>query len=554
MNKADIEMQNSISIKSPEMSVATGISNANKNSIDQIKALLDIVQKLSLAPDLETIMFIVRKAARQLTGADGATFVLRDENRCYYADEDAIAPLWKGKRFPMSTCISGWVMEHGESAVIEDIYADSRIPADAYRPTFVKSLAMVPIRKASPIGAIGTYWADFHKSTEEQLHLLIALADSTSVAMENIHLHSELAEGSKETSAQIEITRKLMEANRNLEITLQELNRRNQEMQWLKEFSSALQTCLYIDEAYTLIAQYTTKLLPKVAGVLYSMHPSRNYLELMICWGDPTAEEKIIKPDECLGLRRGSLFKTDNPHTELICGHLKAKENLRTYTCIPLFAQSDIIGLFYLEWKEHQDINQKNNQDVLLSMIAEQIAIGISNIKLRETLRNLSVRDPLTGLYNRRYLEETLEREISRCNRKSLPLAIFMLDIDHFKHFNDKFGHEAGDIVIQALAGVLRNFSKKDDIACRYGGEEFIFIMPEVEAKAAKERAKALHDAISCIHLRYGSQALTQITISIGLAVYPEHGNTIHDLITAADTALYQAKNAGRNQTIEYST
>lgn len=529
-----------------------------QNSPNQIEMLLEVVQQLSQAKDLETIMHIVRKAARKLTGADGATFVLREGNQCYYADEDAIAPLWKGKKFPMSICISGWVMEHRQPAIIEDIYTDPRIPADAYRPTFVKSLAMVPIRTLDPIGAIGTYWADYYKLTEEQVSLLKALADSTSVAMENIQLHSALIKGSEETTAQMEITRKLMEANRNLEFTLKELNLRNEEMQWLKELSSTSQTCIYVDEAYKLIAQYTSKLLPDVAGVFYSMHPSRNYLESMISWDNPLNDEKIIKPDECLGLRRGTIYKTENPQSDLVCTHYKLNKNSRTYSCLPLFAQSDIIGLLYLEWKNYQKdnqeaINKKQNQDIVASMIAEQVAIGISNIKLRETLRNLSFRDALTGLYNRRYLEETLEREISRCSRKSLPLAIFMLDIDHFKQFNDKFGHEAGDMVIQALSTSLRNFARKDDVACRYGGEEFIFIMPEIDIETAMQRAKELHESVSRIHLRYGGNALTQITISIGLAIYPRDGENMHDLIAAADIALYQAKNSGRNKTIVFT-
>ncbi len=523
----------------------------------QIETLLEVVQKLSLAKDLETIMLIVRRAARKLTGADGATFVLSDGEQCHYADEDAIAPLWKGKRFPMKICISGWVMEHRQPAIIEDIYADPRIPADAYRPTFVKSLAMVPIRTSSPIGAIGTYWAEPYLPTEEQVNLLKALADSTSVAMENIQLHSELKQGQKETSTQIEITRKLMEANRNLEQTLAELHHRNEEMRWLKELSSTLQTCLYIEEAYKLIAQYVSKLLPDVAGVLYLMHPSRNYLESMISWGEPLSEEKIIKPDECLALRRGSIYKTKDSKHDLVCEHYQPNKNSCSYSCIPLFAQSDIIGLLFLEHKNNEgqtseETNKEKDQDILISMLAEQIALGLSNIKLRETLRNLSFRDALTGLYNRRYLEETLEREISRCARKSTTLALLMIDIDHFKQFNDKFGHEAGDIVIQSLGNVLRNFARKDDIACRYGGEEFIFVMPEIELKTALQRAQALHEAVSKLHCRYGSEALTQITISVGLAMYPLHADNMHDLIAASDTALYQAKNSGRNKTVQY--
>lgn len=154
--------------------------------------LVSVVRALSLARSVEDVQVIVRRAARELTGADGATFVLRDGDQCYYADEDAIAPLWKGSRFPMSACISGWVMIHREAALIRDIYADERIPADAYRPTFVKSLAMVPIRSEMPIGAIGNYWATERMPTAEELELLQALADSTSVALENVGLYREL--------------------------------------------------------------------------------------------------------------------------------------------------------------------------------------------------------------------------------------------------------------------------------------------------------------------------------------------------------------------------
>jgi signal transduction histidine kinase len=134
----------------------------------------------------------VRVAARELTGADGATFILRDDDRCFYADEDAVSPLWKGQRFPMDACVSGWAMLHRQAVVIEDIYADDRVPHDAYRPTFVKSLAMVPIRTVDPIGAIGTYWATRRPPSEAEVRLLQALADSTAVALENVQVYADL--------------------------------------------------------------------------------------------------------------------------------------------------------------------------------------------------------------------------------------------------------------------------------------------------------------------------------------------------------------------------
>ena len=176
-----------------------------------MERLVTAVQELSMARDLAGVQAVVRRAARELTGADGATFILRDGNMCHYADEDAIAPLWKGRRFPLSGCISGWAMLNREAAVIEDIYADPRVPHDAYRPTFVKSLAMVPIRTLDPIGAIGNYWAERHLPTAEEVRLLRALADATSVALENVRVYAELERRVEERTAALEEVNKELE-------------------------------------------------------------------------------------------------------------------------------------------------------------------------------------------------------------------------------------------------------------------------------------------------------------------------------------------------------
>jgi len=183
-----------------------------------------VVQQLSMARSLDSIMKIVRHAARELTGADGATFVLRDGDLCYYAEEDAISPLWKGQRFPMSACISGWAMLNRQPAVIPDIYADERIPADAYRPTFVKSLVMVPIRTAAPIGAIGNYWARICRPPVEVVKVLQALADTTSVAMENVQLYQDLERRIIERTAELQYSnKKLQAANKELAFLNKEL-------------------------------------------------------------------------------------------------------------------------------------------------------------------------------------------------------------------------------------------------------------------------------------------------------------------------------------------
>ena len=175
-----------------------------------------VVQQLALARDLPRIQQIVRTAARELTGADGATFVLRDSGCCYYVDDDAISPLWKGMRFRLETCISGWSMIHRQAAVVPDIYADSRIPVEAYRPTFVKSLVMVPIRSLDPIGAIGNYWATYHEASEEEIRVLQALADATAVAMENVRVYAELEQRVRERTSELDAAREA--AQRALEI------------------------------------------------------------------------------------------------------------------------------------------------------------------------------------------------------------------------------------------------------------------------------------------------------------------------------------------------
>src|SRR5579875_620817 len=184
---------------SDNLTRATRLTFSHGSRLGPAGELITVIQRLSLARSVAEIQAIVRRAARSLTGADGATFVLRDGDQCYYADEDAIAPLWKGQRFPAEQCASGWVMRHRRPLIVPDIYLDERIPHAAYRPTFVRSLALVPIRRLEPLGAIGNYWATRHRPSEEEIELLQALADSTAMAMENVRFFVELQSSRLET-------------------------------------------------------------------------------------------------------------------------------------------------------------------------------------------------------------------------------------------------------------------------------------------------------------------------------------------------------------------
>ena len=203
MESRHMESEHLAVTQTPDLEDASS-ADTSSEYVRGMERLLRAVQELSLARSLPDIQRIVRTSARELTGCDGATFVLRDHGKCFYADEDAIAPLWKGSRFPMEICVSGWAMLHRDAAVIPDISQDPRVPYEMYRPTFVKSLVMVPIRKLDPIGAIGNYWAHQHPPSEQEVALLQALADSTSVAMENVAVHSELEDRVRDRTSALE--------------------------------------------------------------------------------------------------------------------------------------------------------------------------------------------------------------------------------------------------------------------------------------------------------------------------------------------------------------
>lgn len=246
--------------------------------------LVDVVQKLSLARGLDAIVDIVRRAARQLTGCDGATFVLRDGPYCYYVDEDAISPLWKGQRFPLETCISGWAMLNSKSAIIPDIYKDPRIPHAAYRPTFVRSLAMVPIRSYAPIGAIGNYWATHHECTPQEQMLLEALANTTAVAMENVEMYQNLERQVRERTRELQAVNQELEAfssavSHDLRAPLRMMNA---ELDMAREHAGVLPT-----NSIARLRESTTRMGSLIDDLLRLSHITRT--ELLIAQTDLSA-------------------------------------------------------------------------------------------------------------------------------------------------------------------------------------------------------------------------------------------------------------------------
>lgn len=344
----------------------------------------------------------------------------------------------------------------------------------------------------------------------------------------------------------------LQQANHELNLRLSELDERNHEITLLSEIGNALQTCLSVTEAYTVIAHFMARLFPNTVGLLGMLKASSNLVETVATWGELAKDERIsvFSPSDCWGLRRGRIHQVTNTKVELSCKHIVSELPITAYLCIPMMAQGEMLGLLHIAQLETESETNKLQQDArqrLAETVTEHIALALSNLRLRETLRNQSVRDPLTGLFNRRYLEETLEREIHRATRNQTSVGVIMIDLDHFKLFNDTFGHDAGDTVLQTISRFLRTHIRKEDIACRYGGEEFTLVLPGVSAEEAQKRAVLLKDGVKHLLVKYRGQTLGPVTLSMGIGIFPQHGKNGEEVLYAADTALYRAKTQGRD-------
>lgn len=339
-----------------------------------------------------------------------------------------------------------------------------------------------------------------------------------------------------------------LQANKQLSGWVKELKQRNREITLLSEMSDFLQACLTVQEACATLAQLVQPLFPGASGGIYLISSDKNLVQLVASWGNPPmADLKSFTPTDCWGLRRGKPHWVDDTDNGLLCKHSHHALPAESL-CVPMMAQGEALGVLYLSSLKTGSLTPAKQQ--LATTVAEHIALALANLKLRETLQNQSVRDALSGLYNRRYMEESLVREMRRCDRKQQPMSIIMIDVDRFKQFNDTFGHNAGDAVLRELGQFLQKYVRGYDIACRYGGEEFILIIPETSLQVAQQRAEQIRTAVKCLNVESDGQSVGTITLSMGLASFPHHGLEPETVIKAADEALYRAKKSGRDRVI----
>jgi diguanylate cyclase (GGDEF)-like protein len=342
----------------------------------------------------------------------------------------------------------------------------------------------------------------------------------------------------------------LAQAREDLQRWAHELEQRSREITLLGELSSLLQPCLTTEEAHRVIAAGLDRLFPGEPGTLFVLREPGGVLVPAAAWGPAALPEREWTRDDCWALRRGCVHVVE-PGGDLLCAHARPQAGHGSL-CVPMIAQGAAVGVLHLQTAPPRSRRAGEQQLLaeakrrLAVTVGEQVGLALANLRLRESLREQAIRDPLTGLFNRRHMQESLDREFHRAHRRQRSLGLILLDLDHFKKYNDTRGHQAGDALLRVIGEFLQTHIRGEDIACRYGGEEFLLILTDSVLDDTRRRAEQLREGIKALP----EEQRGMVTASLGVAVFPEHGFTSAAVLRAADAALYQAKDAGRDRVV----
>ncbi|WP_454783691.1 diguanylate cyclase [Legionella sp. WA2024007413] len=350
----------------------------------------------------------------------------------------------------------------------------------------------------------------------------------------------------------IQNEQKLEESKIELENLVKSLEMQNKELELLKELMSLLQSSLSMDDAIEIIKNYSKRILSGTSGIVYLIASDNpNMISRVLSWGETVSNLFLFTPKDCLSLLRHQPYYISDSTEGVLCNHIKKGDKKpKSYACLPLFAQNEMLGLFYVEF----GLNTDNQRLIALAqIISEQCALSLYNIRLRDVLKTQSSQDSLTGVYNRRYFEEYLQKEILNSKDNPFTFALLLIDIDDFKKINDTYGHLVGDQVLLEFAAKIRHIGREENVVSRWGGEEFMIYLRSSNLDQVKSQAETLRKSIENFSIEINQEKTISVTISIGIAFYPHDGKRIDDLISKADEALYQAKKMGRNKVVASS-
>jgi diguanylate cyclase (GGDEF)-like protein len=345
---------------------------------------------------------------------------------------------------------------------------------------------------------------------------------------------------------------RISEANAKLQSSVLRLEQQAWESRFLIEARDEMGLCTEIKQAEECAVRSFGRLLPGTVGRLSLTNNSRQVLESAGSWGVETGDAVYegFAPESCCALRSGRVRWRKPQQSEVHCQHFFGAAP-EFYLCLPLQAQGETLGMVTVECPTAEAAAMTEARESAVVSVAEMAAMAMAGLRLRHKLESQSIRDGMTGLFNRSFMEVALDRELQRASRHGKPVAVMMVDVDHFKQLNDSFGHEAGDVVLREVAECLRTGVRVEDIVCRYGGEEFVIILPELGVRSAMERAETLRRRVGELGVRLHGRALREVTISIGVAIYPEHADSGEELLRHTDRALYAAKHHGRNRVVQ---
>lgn len=328
------------------------------------------------------------------------------------------------------------------------------------------------------------------------------------------------------------------------------IRQRTHEIELMHRLANMLAACNNMVEAQQIVSDILPRILGNVNGSVSLMRASRNQLITQLDWGDIWPGSASFAPEECWSLRKGRAHLSNNDFHSLSCGHMHDMDNNQTL-CIPLTAHGNTIGIMHLYFGQG-DIKIDPITEQLAFSVSEHLGLALANLSLQEKLRSQALSDPLTGLFNRRFFDQKLEEHSMNSATSEQPLSLLMLDLDHFKRFNDNFGHDAGDFVLKEISALLKQSVSEDEIACRLGGEELAILLPHYSMEQATEFGQTLCDAVRSMHLEHKGLSLGQLGVSIGVAMYPKPASDTESLVKMADKALYMAKDMGRSRVVNY--
>jgi len=487
---------------------------------DRFKTLAEAIPQIVWIADSKGLTIYINKLWYEMTGTK---------------ESDGLGLAWVQSVHPddRTPCREKWekCMSSGETFEIEYRLLDA---AKGYRWYLDRA---VPLHDDN--GSI-LYWFGTCTDIEEQKHYQQILERQIKERTE------ELADAN--TRLQQEMwqkdfaRRKLDEHNEEM---MQALKERSQRATLLAKLGELLQSCHSREEVFTAALGFAPRIFPERRGAVALLNPSQHQVEVAGQWHDCELPLTSFDAESCWALRTGHPHLVPAGDVTARCAHAIGVKN--TYLCVPILAQGEALGILHIQATDGKpELGEAELS--FKTTFAAQVGLSVANIRLREALRAQSTKDPLTGLYNRRYLQEMLEREIRRALRSEQRLGVMMLDLDHFKNFNDTYGHEAGDAVLRETASLLVRSIRAEDFVCRYGGEEFVIVLPTADLRATAARAERIRSRIRELVVMHQGQSLGLITISVGVAALPVHGMAEKELLQAADAALYRAKREGRDR------